>query len=153
MKYKLYILFFTLAYSYSCASDEKAGKEPEFRQSDRITMQVHPYENDPKNFLRLPHRSPEQDIRISIKLDVTGVKLLDIVDLNAQQDRCERYHSNNLAYMYFDKPVSPARIYTMITKPCIYQHNARFKIKVTTEDNQHLYRIQSFAVHPLSDDY
>jgi len=153
MKHRPYLLVAVFVASYSCIASETARIEPEFRQSDKIEIQVHPYQNDPKNFLRLPHRSPERDIRISVKLNVDKIKAIDLIDLNSEEDRCERYHSVNVLYLNFDKPVSAGKIYSMITKPCIYQHNAKFKLKVTTGENEYLYRVQSFAVHSLSDDY
>lgn len=153
MKYQSCLLIIAFTFSYSCIANETERKEREFIQSDKIEMQVHPYQNDPENFLRLPHRSPERDIRISVRLNVDKIKVIDLIDVNSEEDRCERYHSVNVLYLHFDKPVSAGQISTMITKPCIYQHNAKFKLKVTTEDSERLYRIQSFAVHPLSDDY
>lgn len=153
MNYRLYLFIVAFAFNSSCVANETANKEPKFTESDKVELQVHPYQNDPKNFLRLPHRSPERDIRISIKLNADKVKTIDLLDVNSEEGHCERYHSVNVLYLHFKKPVSVDRVYSMITKPCIYQHNAKFKLKVTTEDNKHLYRIQTFAVHPLSEDY
>lgn len=145
----------------SCIAAEGAAKDkndvqeitPVFEASDKIVLQLLPYENDPKNFLRFTSNRVDRDIRVSIQPNLQNVKLIDIVDVYAKEERCDYRHAAKASYQYFNPPINTKEIITTISKPCVYKHNAKLKLKIATQQKEHFFRIYTFPVHPLSNFY
>lgn len=135
------------------STDDAGFKAPTFIASDKIVLQLLAYENDPKNFLRFSNNRVDRDIRISVQPNLKNVKLIDIIDIYAKEERCDYRHSAKSSYQYFDPPINTKEIITTISKPCIYKHNAKLKLKIATQQKEHVYRIYTFPVHPLSNFY
>jgi len=150
--HKVLLVILLVACSQWGTADD-APPTPQFVQSAKINLQLLPYGNDPKNFLRFTSNRVDRNIRISIQPNVKNVKLVDITDIYAEEERCAYRHSSKVSYQYFDPPTNTKEMITTISKPCIYKHNAKLKLKVATEQKQYLYRIYTFPVHPLSNFY
>jgi len=146
----IFIFIITCVFS---VADSVAQKKHNFIKSDKIAIQLLPYKDDPKNFLRFTSNRIDKNIRISIKLDIKNVKLVDISDIYADEERCDYRHSTKVAYLYFDPPVNTNEVITTISKPCVYKHNAKLKLKIATANNEFLYRTYTFPVHHLSNYY
>lgn len=142
-----------LLLSAACAAGDSTSKKHNYVKSDQIAIQLLPYQDDPNNFLRFSSNRIDRDIRLSVKLEVKNVKLVEISDLYADEERCAYRHSAKAVYLYFDPPINTDEIITTISKPCIFEHNARLKLKVATEQQEFLYRTYTFPVHPLSNFY
>lgn len=153
MKINGALLLAAMAACFSCAADGAPVAKPEFVVSDKIVLQLLPYENDPKNFLRFSSNRVDRNIRISVQPNLSNVKLVEIIDVYAEEERCDYKYSAKASYQYFDPPISTKEIITTISVPCVYQHNAKLKLKIATEQKEYFYRDYTFTVHPLSNFY
>lgn len=153
MMARFYLFILILMSSVHCVAESPTQKKHHYKKSNEITIQLLPYQDDPKNFLRFSSNRIDRNIRFSVKLNVKDVKLIDITDIYAEEERCDYRHSTKISYSYFDPPVNVREVIMTMSKPCIYKHNARLKLKVATDNNEFFYRIYTFPVHPLSNYY
>jgi len=153
MKTKFYFSIVILISSIQCAADNSAQNNHHYTKSKEIAIQLLPYQDDPKSFLRFSSNRIDRNIRFSVIINVKDVKLIDISDIYAVEERCDYRHSTKVSYSYYEPPINVREVIMTMSKPCIYKHNAKLKLKVATDNNEFLYRTYTFPVHPLSNFY
>jgi len=153
MMARFYFLVLIMISSVNYAAESQKQQKHHYKKSDDIAIQLLPYEDDPQNFLRFTSNRIDRNIRFSVKLNVKDIKLIDITDIFAEEERCDYRHSAKVSYSYFEPPINAREVIMTMSKPCIYKHNARLKLRIATDNNEFLYRVYTFPVHPLSNYY
>lgn len=99
MMIRYIFLVLGLVASTYCVAGNAAQKKHHYIKSEKIVIQLLSYKNNPENFLRFSRNRIDRNIRISIKLDVKDVKLIDITDVYADEERCDYHHSTKVSYL------------------------------------------------------